>query len=95
MLSILKHNEMYGLEIIEEANTRTDGYFQFKEGSVYPALHRLTIQGFLEAEFKPSPRGNMPSRYYRLTKRGNQALESKQKEFDQFTSAVKTLWSKP
>lgn len=91
LLTILSDAEMYGLEIIEEANTRTDGYFEFKEGSVYPALHRLTKQGFLEASFKPSPRGNMPSRYYALTKRGKTALVSKQLEFDQFAAAVRGL----
>ena len=93
LLTILSDAEMYGLEIIEEANTRTSGYFEFKEGSVYPALHRLTKQGFLEASFKPSPRGNMPSRYYALTKRGKTALQQKQLEFDQFAAAVRGLRS--
>ncbi len=91
LLTILSDAEMYGLEIIEEANTRTSGYFEFKEGSVYPALHRLTKQGFLEASFKPSPRGNMPSRYYALTKQGKTALQTKQLEFDQFAAAVRGL----
>jgi DNA-binding PadR family transcriptional regulator len=91
LLTILEAGEMYGLEIIEEANARTDGYFAFKEGSVYPALHRLTQAGFLEATFKPSPRGNMPSRYYTLTKKGLAALQQKQREFDRFTEAVKGL----
>ena len=36
LLSILEKVEMYGLEIVKEANSRTDGYFQFKEGSLYP-----------------------------------------------------------
>jgi PadR family transcriptional regulator, regulatory protein PadR len=91
LLTILERGEMYGLEIIEEANTRTDGYFEFKEGSVYPALHRLTQQGLLEANFKPSPRGGMPSRYYTLTKKGQTALEQKQRDFDRFTDAVRGL----
>jgi PadR family transcriptional regulator, regulatory protein PadR len=91
LLTILQNGEMYGLEIIEAANERTDGYFSFKEGSVYPALHRLTKQGYLEASFKPSPRGNMPSRYYVLTGKGKTALRQKQQEFDRFTDAVRTL----
>jgi PadR family transcriptional regulator, regulatory protein PadR len=91
LLTILEQGEMYGLEIIEEANTRTEGYFEFKEGSVYPALHRLTQQGLLEATFKPSPRGGMPSRYYTITKQGQAALRQKQRSFDRFTEAVKGL----
>jgi PadR family transcriptional regulator, regulatory protein PadR len=94
LLSILEHSEMYGLEIIEEANTQTDGYFEFKEGSVYPALHRLTQQGFLTASFKPSPRGGMPSRYYAISETGQHELARKQLEFDKFNGAVKTLWGK-
>ena len=95
LLSILEHGEMYGLEIIEEANTRTQGYFEFKEGSVYPALHRLTQQGFLRAEFKPSPRGGMPSRYYTITESGTKALEDKRQSFKRFNQNVETLWRKP
>jgi PadR family transcriptional regulator, regulatory protein PadR len=94
LLSILEHSEMYGLEIIEEANSQTDGYFEFKEGSVYPALHRLTQQGHLSAEFKPSPRGGMPSRYYKITDKGLGALNAKKLEFQKFTGAVQTLWGK-
>jgi PadR family transcriptional regulator, regulatory protein PadR len=95
LLSILEHSEMYGLEIIEEANTQTDGYFEFKEGSVYPALHRLTQQGFLTASFKPSPRGGMPSRYYAISQSGLRALEEKRRAFQQFNQHVETLWRKP
>lgn len=95
LLTILEHGQMYGLEIIEEANERTDGYFEFKEGSVYPALHRLTVNGYLEANFKPSPRGGMPSRYYTITDHGKKNLIQKQAEFDQFSQAVKGLRLEP
>ncbi len=95
LLTILEHGQMYGLEIIEEANERTSGYFEFKEGSVYPALHRLTVQGYLAANFKPSPRGGMPSRYYELTEHGSRILKQKQAEFDQFSQAVRGLRLEP
>jgi PadR family transcriptional regulator, regulatory protein PadR len=91
LLTIIEHGEMYGLEIIEEANERTNGYFEFKEGSVYPALHRLTVQGFVTAAFKPSPRGGMPSRYYTITEQGQKTLRQKQQEFDKFSHAVQGL----
>lgn len=45
LLEILEPNPMYGLEIINEAQSRTEGYFDFKEGSLYPALHRLSNKG--------------------------------------------------
>jgi PadR family transcriptional regulator, regulatory protein PadR len=92
LLSILERDERYGLEIVKEAQARTGGYFDFKEGSLYPALHRLTEQGLLEAEFKYSPRGGAPVRYYRLTKRGQTALEEKREAFKHFNRSVESLW---
>jgi PadR family transcriptional regulator, regulatory protein PadR len=92
LLSILERDERYGLEIVKEAQMRTNGYFDFKEGSLYPALHRLTEQGLLEAEFKYSPRGGAPVRYYRLTERGQKALIEKREAFKRFSNSVESLW---
>ena len=92
LLSILEHDAHYGLEIVKEAQARTDGYFDFKEGSLYPALHRLTQAGWLEAEFKYSPRGGAPVRYYHLTERGRGALREKREAFKHFAESVQALW---
>jgi PadR family transcriptional regulator, regulatory protein PadR len=92
LLSILEPGEHYGLEIVKEAQARTNGYFDFKEGSLYPALHRLTQAGLLEAEFKYSPRGGAPVRYYRLTNAGRQALKDKREAFKRFNQSVEALW---
>jgi len=91
LLLILEEGPKYGLEIVKEAQGRTDGYFHFKEGSLYPALHRLTKAGLLEAEFKYPPRGGAAVRYYRLTDKGREALAHKRREFERFTEAVKSL----
>ena len=92
LLSILESGEHYGLEIIKEAQVRTDNYFDFKEGSLYPALHRLTQAGLLAAEFKYSPRGGAPVRYYRLTDAGSRALRDKREAFKRFNRSVEALW---
>lgn len=91
LLTVIGDSERYGMEIIDEVNDRTNGYFNFKEGSVYPALHRLTVAGWLEATIKPSPRRGMPSRVYTLSKKGKAALLEKQKEFDFFAKTVQSL----
>jgi DNA-binding PadR family transcriptional regulator len=93
LLSILEPGERYGLEIVKEAQARTNGYFDFKEGSLYPALHRLTQSGLLEAEFKYSPRGGAPVRYYRLTDAGTRALHEKREAFKRFNRSVEALWT--
>jgi PadR family transcriptional regulator, regulatory protein PadR len=92
LLSILEPGEHYGLEIVKEAQSRTNGYFDFKEGSLYPALHRLTQAGLLEAQFKYSPRGGAPVRYYRLTDAGRNALSQKREAFKRFNQSVEALW---
>lgn len=91
LLSILQDEPKYGLEIVKEAASRTAGYFDFKEGSLYPALHRLTQAGLLEAEFAYLPRGGAPVRFYRITETGRKVLERKRREFEEFTQAVEAL----
>lgn len=93
LLSILESGEHYGLEIVKEAQERTNGYFAFKEGSLYPALHRLTQAGLLAAEFKYSPRGGSPVRYYHLTDAGSRALMEKREAFKHFNQSVEALWT--
>lgn len=92
LLAILENGEMYGLEIAKEAQNRTGGYFEFKEGSLYPALHRLTEGKLLEAEFKYPPRGGAPVRYYRLTEQGRKVLAARREEFERFTGAMRSIW---
>ena len=43
---------MYGYEIIQELELRSEGYFRFKEGLIYPRLHELERQGLLRAEWQ-------------------------------------------
>ena len=67
LLAILERGAMYGLEISKQAQTDTDGYFDLRVGSLYPALHRLEQAGAVEGEFRPAPRGGAPVKYYWLT----------------------------
>ena len=52
LLSLLKDQPMYGYQIIRELESRSGGYFKFREGTLYPALHRLEaaklVRGSLE-----------------------------------------------
>lgn len=91
LLSILEEGAMYGFEIIKEAQTRTKGYFDFKEGSLYPALHRLTQAGWLEIELREAGRNGQPRKYYQLTEHGRQELEAKDREWREFSRAVNAL----
>jgi DNA-binding PadR family transcriptional regulator len=92
LLSVLESSEMYGLEITKEVQERTNGYFTFSIGSLYPALHRLERAGFVEGEFRPAPRGGSPVKYYRLSETGRTELNARKRDFETFATAVKSLW---
>ncbi len=91
LLIILVDGPRYGLAIIQEANERTGGYFAFKEGSLYPALHRLEKAGWVRGEFAPSDRGGPRRRYYSLTAAGREQLRQKVGEWSEFTRAMQAL----
>lgn len=95
LLSILEGAPKYGLEISKEAQDRTNGYFDLKVGSLYPALHRLEQAGWVSGDFQPSPRGGAPVKYYCLTDGGQRALDDKRQQFTTFSQHVKSLWREP
>lgn len=95
LLSIIEGEPKYGLEISKEAQVRTDGYFDLKVGSLYPALHRLEQAQWITGDFQPSPRGGAPVKYYRLTDDGQRALDDKRDQFTTFSQQVKSLWREP
>ncbi len=88
LLGILEGGERYGLEIINEVHARTGGYFEFQEGTLYPALHRLEKVGLLEGEFRENEGRGPRRKYYRLTPKGVGALEHKSRQWLEFTAAM-------
>ena len=76
LLALLAKQEKYGFQILHELRERSNGFFDLKEGTLYPALRRLEERGFVQSHWKePGPgEGGMPRKYYRLTDRGRAAL---------------------
>jgi PadR family transcriptional regulator, regulatory protein PadR len=91
LLNALERGEKYGGQIISEVQFQTDGYFSFKEGTLYPALHRLEKQKWVTAEFRQLPRGGSAVRFYTLTEAGGKALEAKRTELARFNSVLRKL----
>ena len=91
LLTLFAEGPKYGLEVIKEAQQRTQGYFEFKEGSLYPALHRLEKAGQIEGYFAESDVGGPRRRYYRLTPKGQKTLEAKRSEWERFVRAMQEL----
>ena len=87
LLSLLANEAMYGYQLVKEMDQRSSGYFRFKEGTLYPALHRLERDNVVEGKWETSPNGQ-DRRYYHITARGRARLEAMLKEWDSFTRAV-------
>ena len=92
LLSIIQGEPKYGLEISKQAQVRTDGYFDLKVGSLYPALHRLEKAGFIRSNFQTAPRSGSPVKVYALTESGGKELEARRREFETFTQQLGKLW---
>ena len=87
ILNLLANNEkMYGYEISQRVKEQTDGKILLKDGSLYPALHKLLKQGFLGYEEQKI--GKRVRKYYFLTKAGKAEKELHLKELKDF---IKTM----
>lgn len=87
LLSLLACESMYGYQLVKEMDRRSSGYFRFKEGTLYPALHRLERDDMIIGTWEASPSGQN-RRYYHITAKGRAKLSSMLEEWNLFTRAV-------
>ena len=88
ILEIIARGPTYGYQIAQAVMAESGGTFELKEGSLYPALHRLERQEWLSAYWVDSDAGRR-RKYYRITAAGAGALEAKRAEWERFTSGVR------
>ena len=87
IMDVLARGDSYGYHIAQTVMGQSDGYFELKEGSLYPALHRLERQSLLRAYWVDSEEGRR-RKYYRLTPKGRTALQKKRDEWQKFAAGV-------
>ena len=90
ILRLLEEKEMYGYEIIKVVNQRTDEAFAWKEGTLYPWLHRLEQEGLIRSRWEESGNGRQ-RKYYQITRRGTAALRERTAEWTAFSRAVNAV----
>lgn len=90
LLSLLIREAMYGYQIIKEMDARSRGYFKFREGTLYPALHRLERAGLVSGAWQELTNGQV-RRYYRITEKGQAFLAAKTAEWHGFAEAVNAI----
>jgi PadR family transcriptional regulator PadR len=87
ILNMLAERPMYGYQIAKELKRRSGGYFAFKEGTLYPALHGMEKDGLLRGEWQVVEKG--PSRkYYHITEEGRKVLADSTKEWTTFSQRL-------
>ena len=90
LLSLIGQQPMYGYQIIKELDTKSYGYFKFKEGTLYPALHRLEKSGLIVSKWEMLPSGRQ-RRYYYITERGRALLAEKKSQWLDFAMAMNLI----
>lgn len=87
ILRTLSIAAMHGYGIAQHIRQVSDEVLQIEEGSLYPALQRLQIQGLVQSEWGHSA-NNRRARYYRLTRAGRRALGESASRFDRLIGAI-------
>lgn len=87
ILYLIYTRDMYGYEIIQELEDKSDGDFLFREGTLYPILHRLEKDKYLESYNKKGDRGRA-RKYYKITETGKNFLEEEYNMWKDFIKAV-------
>jgi PadR family transcriptional regulator len=84
---LLAERAMYGYEIMNEARRRSEDRLVLKEGTLYPALHRLEFSGLLRSERRTGHDGRT-RRYYTLTEAGRRFVAERERIWRSFRLAV-------
>ena len=87
ILKTLSRSAMHGYGIAEHIHQMSEDVLEVEEGSLYPALQRLLIQGWVSAEWGQSE-NNRRARYYRLTASGRKQLERELSDFNRVIRAI-------
>jgi PadR family transcriptional regulator, regulatory protein PadR len=87
ILKTLSRGPLHGYAIAQILRQYSDEILQVEEGSLYPALQRLELNGRIEGEWGLSS-NNRRARFYRLTKEGRKALASETARYRQMVAAI-------
>jgi len=85
--ALARHGELHGYEIANWIEHASDEVLQVEEGSLYPALQRMLIKGWVKADWGVTA-GNRRARYYRLTPLGRKQLEVEVSQFERVVQAI-------
>jgi len=85
--TLARGGERHGFEIAEAIQQTSDDVLRVEEGSLYPALQRMLIKGWLVGEWGKT-KENRRARYYQLTAAGRKQLEHEQARYERVAQAI-------
>jgi transcriptional regulator len=90
VLRTLASGPMHGYGIAQRVKNVSKDVFDVGESSLYPALQRLLLDGYVKAEWGASE-NNRRARYYTLTASGQKQLAAERKEFERVVNAIRLV----
>src|SRR3954468_18456030 len=90
ILRTLTISELHGYGIAQHLRTVSRDVLQVEEGSLYPALQRLRVKGWVKAEWRQTP-NNRRARYYMITVAGRKQLGEERQSFDRLVGAIQRV----
>ncbi len=88
--TLAQGTEMHGFAIADAIQQKSSKVLQVEEGSLYPALQRMLIKGWIVGEWSKTDQ-NRRARYYRLTKNGRKQLEQEMATYRRVAQAISLI----
>jgi PadR family transcriptional regulator, regulatory protein PadR len=93
ILRVLQPGALHGYAIAQRIHQLSNDLLQVEEGSLYPALQRMLLKGWVRAEWGVSET-NRKVRFYKLTAAGRKHLQSEIDDYDRVTQGIQAVLSK-
>ena len=87
ILRVIALEPLHGWAIAQRIRQMSNDELRVGQGSLYPALHKLEQQGWIEAEWAPSE-NNRRAKFYRLTAPGRKALKAETAQWERLSAAI-------
>jgi PadR family transcriptional regulator, regulatory protein PadR len=90
ILKSLARGPLHGYAIAKSIKSASDNGLEIEDGSLYPALNRLLVKGWLRAEWGTSE-NNRKARFYRLTPEGRKQLRAEARDFEKLVKSIQLV----
>jgi PadR family transcriptional regulator, regulatory protein PadR len=90
ILKSLARGPLHGYAIAKRIKSASDNGLEIEDGSLYPALNRLLVKGWVQAEWGTSE-NNRKARFYRLTPEGRKQLQAEARDFEKLMKSIQLV----